>query len=82
MSAEYEAACEVRDAINDSPGEACQLTLRDYFAAASLASLAGCPSLFPNDEAIAYKAYQIADAMLVERNVDRSRQRRQPGETG
>ena len=45
------------------------MTLRDYFAATALQAFIAGPSFSPDDEAmIAKVAYEVADAMLKERN--------------
>ena len=45
------------------------MTLRDYFAAKAMQGLVGAPQSFPR-ATIAEHAYQMADAMLAEREKD------------
>lgn len=47
------------------------MTLRDWFAGQSLAALSATGEIYPHSE-LARTAYEIADAMLAERNKERS----------
>ena len=63
---EYEAACEIRDAVSVLSDRFPQLSLRDYFAAAALAGAAATMQPKTEDH-IAWNAWRLADAMLAER---------------
>jgi len=49
------------------------LSLRDYFAAHAMAALAPQHARYPSNAQVARSAYELADAMLAERQTKRSK---------